>query len=552
MTKRSPNLALMFALLVCGTTVAKADFLSFLSYQTLSFQPKSVLTLIVPEMATAPTGETLLAACEVGANNVVTLRLWFFNPAGALVAGPTTVTTVGTMAGMKVGAGPGSFAVAFDVVGNPTDTNGHGIYFRSYTLSGVQISGPIDTRVNSLTNLDERLPAVAGYPTATGTGFVFTWVRNGLTPGTPTSGVYARRFTASGVAIDVADVRIDATTVNNINAPQVATWPNGRFVVSWMDGLPFPATGTLGSGTGVFARVMNAAFTFRTGQLTIPVTTLDDQFQPFVACDYNQTFVCAWSSFVTGGFDAFARRFNDLGVALDATDIDLSSTAATNGHVVTGLSMCASGDWCATMDAAGPSAGFFAPRSKFIRLTSNGATASVIEDGFLDPATSSETQLNARVKLDQFGHASFGFAIDTGTSVGLIGFKALRSMLQFDSVAPPAGATVTVYLDSPGSPSASYILGCSFGTGPIAVDNRKLPLSPDQLLLDCLSGVYPTVFTNFVGTLDAFGGASGAQVVIPNLPILVGLTFYFAYGVIDPSWPSSVRATSPAASFTVQ
>jgi hypothetical protein len=544
---------LLAALVVAAAVAAdaRADFLSFLAYQTVSFQPKTVLFQIVPEMAVAPTGETLLAACEVGTNNIVTLRLWFFNRAGVLVAGPTTVTTTGTMAGMKVGAGPGAFAVCFDVVGNAGDANGHGIYFRTYTLAGAPLSASGEIQVNTLTSLDERLPAVAGYPTATGTGFVFTWVRNSLLAGGPTSGLYARRFTALGAPIDTAEVRIDQTTVNNLNAPQVATWQNGRFVIAWMDGLPSPATGALGPGTGVFARVINADFTFRTAQLTVPTVTASDQFQPFVSCDSNQTFVCAWTSLITGGMDARARRFNDLGTALDAGELDLSSTGAATGHVVTGLSMCGSGEWCATLDAVGASAGFFGARSKFIRLTSVGAGAGVIEDGFLDPSIGTENQVNARVKLDQYGNAFFCYSFDTGSAVGLTGFRANRAMLQFDNVAPPAGSTVSVYLDSPTTPNGIYVLGCSFGTGPIAVDYRQLPLSPDQLLLDCLSGVYPTVFVNFTGTLDTLGGSASPQVAIPNLPFLVGLTFHFAFGVVDFAYPSSVRAISPSNSFTV-
>jgi hypothetical protein len=551
--KRAFHAASVVAVAVALAAPAKADFLTILGYQTLNFQLKSVLTTIVPELAVAPNGETLLAACEVGANNVVTLKLWFFDAAGTLVTGPTTVTTVGTMAGMKVAAGPTAFCVVMDITGAPGDSNSHGVFFRTFTLAGAPLSASTQIQANTFTSLDERSPSVAGYPTPSGTSFVITWVRAALTTGGSTSGVYARRFTSLGAAVDPVEIRVDGTSVGAQNIPTVAAWPNnGRFVVAWMDGQPFPATGPLGSGTGVFARVMNGDFTFRTGQLTIPSVTADDQVQPFLAVNQADVFVCGWTSFVNATtLDAFARRFTDLGVALDANDVDLTTAAATGGHVLTSLAMTPSGEYAAATDALGPSGVYTTKHSRYTRRAPS-ATNPIVEDGMFVVSPSPSDQLNARLKLDQWGGAFLAYVVDTGSAVGLVGSRANRSMLFYDNNAPPIGSTISVFLDSPETPNLPFVLGCAMGPGPIAIDTRSLPLAGDLLLFDCLSGVYPSVFINFVGTLDAIGFSVNSQIAIPNLPVLIGINFYCAFGVLDVSWPGSVRTISHNAVFTPQ
>jgi hypothetical protein len=548
----APRFAWTALAVVALAAPARADFLSFLAYQTASFQLKTNVQLIVTDLAVAPTGETMLAACEVGTNNVLILKVWFYNAAGTLVAGPTTVVNSGSIENMTVGAGPTAFCIAYDATGVASDTVGKGVFFKTFTLAGAPLSAASEIMANVQTNLDERSPAVAGYPTATGTGFVITWVRRSLTTAV-TTGLWGRRFNGNGTPIDLADVRIDANTDNRIANPKVATWPNGRFVVSWTDGLAFPATSVLSNGTGIFARIMEPSFAFRTPQFQVPQAPADDQFQSFVSCDHNGAFVCGWSGFVNNGaaVEGFARRYSDTGVALDALDIDVSATAATGGHLLQGVAMAASGEWTVVMDALGPSAGFTTARSKFQRYAPNRGTP-LLEDGYLDGVVSPDVQSQSRVAVDQWGAARFCYVLDTGSALALQVVKTKRTMLQYDNPLPPVGSTVTCYLDSPNTPNGFYIMGCAFGTGPIAVDYRKLPLSADPLLLYSLDGTFASIFQNFAGSLDAQGQSTTPTIAIPNDPTLTGFTLYCAFGVVVPGWLSNVGAISDAEAFTLQ
>ncbi len=85
------------------------------------------------------------------------------------------------------------------------------------------------------------------------------------------------------------------------------------------------------------------------------------------------------------------------------------------------------------------------------------------------------------------------------------------------------GANLGLKLFSPNQPKAAYIMAASFTT------NTGLTLSPTQhLALDVdfvfwlsLATPHGPIFTNFLGSLDAFGNAT-AGVNIPNIPVLQG------------------------------
>jgi len=113
------------------------------------------------------------------------------------------------------------------------------------------------------------------------------------------------------------------------------------------------------------------------------------------------------------------------------------------------------------------------------------------------------------------------------------------------------GGILNLILYSPAAASKAYYAGCSFGTGPIPIDTRRIDLSPDILLFLSTSGLLPTVFSSFAGLLDASGNGK-ASIVIPNAPALVGLKLRNAFLTIDAMAPSGVLTISNTCAFTIQ
>lgn len=112
------------------------------------------------------------------------------------------------------------------------------------------------------------------------------------------------------------------------------------------------------------------------------------------------------------------------------------------------------------------------------------------------------------------------------------------------------GTTVGLGLTSTADAGRPYQMGSSFGMGPIPIDSRKLYLSPDTLLWLSISGVLPTVFQNYAGVLDANGQAM-ANLILPNIPALIGLGVYTSFVTLNSSAPSGISDISPMWSLTI-
>lgn len=119
------------------------------------------------------------------------------------------------------------------------------------------------------------------------------------------------------------------------------------------------------------------------------------------------------------------------------------------------------------------------------------------------------------------------------------------------SGSPAPGGSVDLSLLSAADAGLSYQLGSSFGTGPIPIDTRLLNLDPDALLVLSVTGLAPTVFDSYAGTLDAQGQAK-ARVRIPALAALKGVRIYTAFVTLIATAPSGVANISNTALFTIQ
>jgi parallel beta helix pectate lyase-like protein len=95
-----------------------------------------------------------------------------------------------------------------------------------------------------------------------------------------------------------------------------------------------------------------------------------------------------------------------------------------------------------------------------------------------------------------------------------------------------------------------YQMGSSFGNGPIAIGNRQLGLSLDDLLVLSIQGMPTALFQNYGGWLDAQGQAR-AKLNILNDPRLKGVRIHTAFVTVNPMARYGIQSISNTWSFTI-
>jgi len=109
---------------------------------------------------------------------------------------------------------------------------------------------------------------------------------------------------------------------------------------------------------------------------------------------------------------------------------------------------------------------------------------------------------------------------------------------------PKIGTTFPIDLQALTDGGKSYVLALSLtDIAPfIGIDRRFVPLTPDALFYLTISNLAPTIFQNFVGTLDASGRAQ-AKLAIPAVPALAGFPVHAAF-ITFPGGPAGVSVIS--------
>jgi len=167
---------------------------------------------------------------------------------------------------------------------------------------------------------------------------------------------------------------------------------------------------------------------------------------------------------------------------------------------------------------------------------------------------SDSTSAAGIVRTYALGAGTYGAATTTPSRTNVGG--ALKIRLHFanavlaGSGAARPGTTVALVLTAANDANRPYQVGSSLGTGPIPIDNRQLDLSPDDLLVVSVSGLWSWIFSGYQGLLDG-QGQGGAAINIPNLAALVGVRLHTAFLTIDPAAPSGIRSISNTFSFSV-
>jgi hypothetical protein len=549
MTRLSP----VALLLVSGlaSLPARADVVTAGAITNL-VATATTITSCAPVVATNPLGRSIIAWTQVQAPSFQ-VRVAFVDASGALVSGPTTITLpAGQSPGtVTAAATPMGFAIAYEIYPSPLSTT-KDIYLQTFNLAGNPTGNTI---AHSASATDEGRQSCAGFLNG---NFIVAWARKRVGT-TPSGGVYVRRFTSTAAPIDPVEVRVDnaALNVGYQDATGVATWPSGKVVVTWQDGLAgstIPSQTPDGYGQGILYTVLDANLVPTALNVVATTITANNQFEPNVACDHRNGFVLGWCGDTTPTLvDAYVRRYTDAGAALDATDVNVTPGNTSTNQYLMGVAMTSNGESAATWMDESSTTGQPGPRVGFARYRQD---RTLIEAGLVQPGgTAMDSQAFPRVGSDQYGNLLVAYQVATsgpgGNATGLNFRRLRRNMIAFGLPSPPPSGVSTIFLDSPSDANALYVVACSAGLGPLPLDTRHIRLDYDFLFdLSVFQGG-GGIFFSFQGMLGPQGTTSFPAVVVPNLPFLSGLTIHYAFATGGSGAPSGVNTVSDTASMTI-
>lgn len=146
------------------------------------------------------------------------------------------------------------------------------------------------------------------------------------------------------------------------------------------------------------------------------------------------------------------------------------------------------------------------------------------------------------------------FTATTGGGQGLAALKMRFKTIDISITAsgtPSPGQTINFDLSAPADGSLFYQVASSLGKGPIALGNRTLELTPDELMKVSVNNLLPMIFVNYSKQLDAQGKGK-ASLKLPAIPALVGVRFYTAFVTLDVNAPLGIKNISPTATISIR
>lgn len=200
------------------------------------------------------------------------------------------------------------------------------VYFALYNAAGTKVAGP--TKVNT-TDVNARENARVAMNRSTGE-FVVAWSAAGAS----TSDVYARRFNATGAAVDPLEVKVNTSINSQDYAPSVAFSGNGTYIVAW-EGNP---NGDL-LWEAYFQRYNFAGTAVSPiGGNTVASAAGRDVTEVEVACDDAGNYVLAWVDGLpntsTHPKDLIFRRYDGGGFPTTPTTVFKVGAFSGNGDVL--------------------------------------------------------------------------------------------------------------------------------------------------------------------------------------------------------------------------
>jgi hypothetical protein len=332
---------------------------------------------------------------------------------GELKVNQSTSFSVTRPAIADIGSG---FVVAWE--SNEQDGSSRGVFARLFDGGGSASSA--EFQVNTHTSGAQYLAAIS----TDGFGdFVVAWQSSGQDG--DSDGVFARRFTSSGVAL-AAEFQVNSYTSSHQRLPSVATKGDQGFVVVWH------SYNQDHSSFGVFGRSFDSTGAALASEFQVNVTTTGNEFYPRVAIGPLNDFVVVWENFLDGdGRALFLRRFASSGSAVGGEHQVNSYTTNTQD--------------LATLAIAGNGAFVVAWRS----FGQDGGSSGIFGQSFdfLANRTGPEFQINTRTESDQFAPRT---AVDANGDLVVVWQSRLQDGDQYGVFAQRFTAAAFLDIDADG------------------------------------------------------------------------------------------------------
>jgi hypothetical protein len=338
-------------------------------------------------------------------------------PVGTEVTVNTTLPDFQVQPAIATAPNGNFFVVAwssFPVAQPAQDGNGSGVYMRVYNSLGNPVTGEI--LVNTTTNGNQQFPAID----AINNSFVVTWQG----PDGDGNGIFARRFSAAGVAIG-GEIIVTGAPAGEQRRPDVAMEADGDFVICWETQL---------ASFDIYCRRFNAGGGAVAAEQLVHTVTNDNQNLAVVEVADNGEWTVAWqsSSQDGSGVGVYMRRFTAGGLPIGAAETQVNQFTPGNQQGPA-IGMNALGEYVIAWSSDnqdGSSTGVFARRY--------GPTGLPLGNEFLVNITTPGAQNNPAVALNPDG--DFVIAWQTADDGVLTGVFARR----YDQDGNPYGTEFVV------------------------------------------------------------------------------------------------------------
>ncbi len=251
-----------------------------------------------------------------------------FNADGTQVAGEflvnTTTANEQRNASVAVDA-DGDFVVVWHSKAQDSADN-WGIYGTRFDSAGNALDvfgGPPGVKeflINTETTSDQLTPVVAMDDAG---NFAVAWASKNQD--SDEFGVYAKRFSAAGEALDSpltgpgqSEFQVNTVFFKDQSAPSIAMDDDGDFVIAWQSEKQDHPSGA--ENFGIFAQRFDSSGNQQGTNFQVNTTAVNNQSAPTVAMDGNGAFVVAWQAekqdHADGKAGVYGQRYDDLGAAL--------------------------------------------------------------------------------------------------------------------------------------------------------------------------------------------------------------------------------------------
>jgi CSLREA domain-containing protein len=263
----------------------------------------------VNSVAIANNGSYVVVFNDATSNDVIAQR---YDAFGAAQGVNFTVNTTATGNQQNATVAMDSATGDFIVAWDGSGSgDGAGVFYRRYSANGTALDAT-EVKANFTVTGTQTSPVIAMNSV---NDFYLAWVDSAQDGALNGNGVYARQFNALG-AVSAADVRINTTLADSQQLVSIATATGKGVVIAWESNLQD------GNLTGIYYRKFDATLSSGSAETAVNTVTLGNQSRPTVDMNTSGSFVIAWQSqnVDSNGSAVVFQRYDATGTAVGSNN----------------------------------------------------------------------------------------------------------------------------------------------------------------------------------------------------------------------------------------